>query len=368
MPTTSLPIAGAAKGGSRPPLKIAKRLIKKTVADLFEKTGVVVISKKTRDRIVAMNPEAAGMLWVPPRPGVQGGSLAAHLRQALDPENPALVDLKRRYRDHPATDHVQWDDGDVAHGVDMANFRGDNLYVFQTRRNSEMQYYLTTIYVAACDQLDAFVKLDEDGAFGAATYEFDGRSGVSRDLLDSVLEMNFLERQIEISKQTGLTVLDIGAGYGRLAHRMVETFPNIEQYYCADAVAYSTYLCNFYLKYRGVQDRAQSVPLDRLEPTLKDQSIDLAINIHSFSECKRSVIRWWLDVVAERHVRWLLIVPNTGDELTSAEVDGTRENFQPDIEARGYRLAAKRPKYEFSTSMQKFGIYPSTYFLFERAD
>ncbi len=368
MPTSSLPFETAAKGGARPPLKIAKRLIKRTVTDLFEKTGLVVISKKTRDRIVQMSPEAAGMLWVPTRPAGPGRALPDEVARALDPANPALADLKRRYADHPATDHVQWDDGDIEYGVDMASFRGDNLYVFQTRRNSEMQYYLSTIYVAACDQLDAFVKLSEDGAFGAAVYEFDGRSGVSRDLLDSVLEMNFLERQIGLSEQTGLTVLDIGAGYGRLAHRMVETFPTINRYYCADAVATSTYLCDFYLKYRGVQNKAQSVPLDRLERTLKGETIDLAINIHSFSECKRSVIRWWLDQIAERRVRWLMIVPNTGDALTSAEPDGTRQDFRRDIEARGYRLKAMRPKYEFSTSMQKFALYPGTYFLFERAD
>lgn len=369
MPTTSAPFeATAAKGGARPPLKIAKRLIKRTVTDLFEKTGLVVISKKTRDRIVQMSPEAAGMLWVPTRPNGQNAALDDDLRRTLDPTNPALADLRRRYKGHPAADHVQWDDGDVAHGVHMANFRGDNLYVFQTRCNSEMQYYLSTIYVAACDQLDAFVKLEEDGAFGAAVYEFDGRSGVSRDLLDSVLEMNFLERQLALSKQTGLTVLDIGAGYGRLAHRMVETFPTIHRYYCADAVATSTYLCDFYLTYRGVQDRARSVPLDRLEPTIAGEAVDLAINIHSFSECKRAVIRWWLDLVAARKVRWLMIVPNTGNDLTSTEPDGTRQDFRPDIEARGYRLKTMRPKYEFSTSMQKFALYPSAYFLFERAD
>jgi hypothetical protein len=53
-------------------------------------------------------------------------------------------------------------------------------------------------------------ELGNDGAFGAYTDDHGGRA-VSRDMLDSVLEINFLEEQVGLSKLPQLSVLDIGA-------------------------------------------------------------------------------------------------------------------------------------------------------------
>ena len=46
-------------------------------------------------------------------------------------------------------------------------------------------------------------------------------------------------------------MLDIGAGYGRLAHRMSAAFPQLEDYCCVDAVPESTFLSEYYLRHRG---------------------------------------------------------------------------------------------------------------------
>ena len=80
---------------------------------------------------------------------------------------------------------------------------------------------------------------------------------VTRDLPDSVAELNFLERHLAISQRTAVVVLDIGAGYGRLAYRSVVALPLIERYLCTDAVPVSTFNCEHYLRYRGVDAGAK---------------------------------------------------------------------------------------------------------------
>src|ERR1035438_6593542 len=115
--------------------------------------------------------------------------------------------------------------------------------------------------------------------FGAYVFRFNGKV-VSRDLIDSVLEINFLQENFGPRK---LAVLDIGAGYGRLGHRLSEVMPSADPVFCTDGVAESTFICDFYLRYRKA--RARAIPVDEVESLVKDGGIDLATNIHSFSEC-----------------------------------------------------------------------------------
>jgi hypothetical protein len=51
---------------------------------------------------------------------------------------------------------------------------------------------------------------------------------MTRDFLDSVAELNFLERRPAISQRTAVVLVDMGAGYGRLAYRSVVALPSIE--------------------------------------------------------------------------------------------------------------------------------------------
>jgi putative sugar O-methyltransferase len=164
---------------------------------------------------------------------------------------------------------------------------------------------------------------------------------VSRDLLDSVAELAFLDDELGISERK-TTILDIGAGYGRLAHRATTAFANV-RCLCTDAVPLSTFLSSFYLGLRAVGDRATVVPLDRIAETLEATRIDVAVNIHSFSECPISAIIWWLDLLAENAVDHLMIVPNTEGRLLSKERNAPRIDFMPLVQARGFELLRTRP-------------------------
>jgi SAM-dependent methyltransferase len=314
---------------------------------------------------------------------VRSTTVPEEARDYLRPDNPRLKELVDRYKalDNPISVHSQWTDDFVGRNVDLRDFRGDQAYVWQLRDlNTEVNYYVTLNYLkqTASDLLE---RLSEDGLFGSYTLTFGGQV-VSRDLLDSANEIRFLEGTLGLSGRRDFNVLDIGAGYGRMAHRLVEALPPFGKISCVDAVPLSTFLCEFYLRFRHVDDRASVVPLDELETLLSTDRIDLAINIHSFSECPLTAIRAWIDLLARHKIRYLFIVPNPpwpphgephepGREgLWSLEKKGSTRGRQssydylPLLYEGGYRLIHHGPKYDDEV-VQKYGVTPAEYYLFE---
>ncbi len=151
----------------------------------------------------------------------------------LLPDHPRLKELQKRYADFDSEVTIPsvWKEG-IVKPDDLQYFRGDNAYVWQLRgpNMNIMAYALTTFYLESIDKLGLLNKLVEDDYFGNFTFPIDNKK-ISRDLLDSITEIYFLEKHLNVSSLTDLTILDIGAGYGRLAHRMVSTFPNIQTYF-----------------------------------------------------------------------------------------------------------------------------------------
>src|SRR5207253_2638738 len=133
---------------------------------------------------------------------------------------------------------------------------------------------------------------------------------VSRDLLDSIIELDFLDRHLGLLNRRAVTILDIGAGYGRLAHRATAVVPGLTEYFCTDAIPHSTFLCEFYLRFRRATQKTQVVALDQIDQILNDREIDIAVNIHSFSECRLEAIAWWTSRLARSRIEHLFVVPN----------------------------------------------------------
>jgi putative sugar O-methyltransferase len=293
--------------------------------------------------------------------------LPAGAEEVLRRDNPDLLALESAYDalDIPATTHTQWRSSFLRKNLSMAWFRGDNAYVWQfrlLRTAADARTYLSMLDIEARDRLGLLKRMGDDGLFGAWTFQFGNRPPVSRDLLDSVNEISYLEARMGISQIENLRVLDIGAGYGRLAHRMSEALPNLAQYDCIDGVAMSTFLCDYYTSFREL-DKVRVVRLDEHEK-LADE-YDLCVNIHSWSECSHESIRWWLDRVAERNVEWLLIVPNMPPQLLSIELDGSKESFHQDVLDRGYELVDSRPVYE-SDELRELIDHHGLFYLFRR--
>ena len=268
----------------------------------------------------------------------------ARMRQALS----RLRQLETAYsRDSsPMSARGLWGTATDADDDDLQHFRGDNLYVWQYTRSPVINRYRSFIYaryVRDIDQLDLLSRLTEDGAFGCFTFDFEGFPTVSRDLLDSVVEINFLARHTELASADGMEVLDIGAGYGRLAHRVLEAFPGLARYWCVDAIPQSTFLCEYYLAFRGLQDRSRIVELPEVSAGLTPPAMSLAINVHSFSEMPEQAIRGWLGWLRDIHVKHLLVVPNERSDVLSREPDGSRRDCNHLFAAFGFTLEVDEP-------------------------
>jgi hypothetical protein len=284
----------------------------------------------------------------------------------LRADNPRLQDLLRRYSafDPAVTTPLVWREGHLR-SEDIPFFRGDNAYVWQVRNGNYniMGYALACYYAQTLDRHNLFDKLTEDESFGNFTFNIGGRD-VSRDLIDSIIELYFLDRHLQVFSRPALTILDIGAGYGRLAYRASNALPGLTNYFCTDAVAYSTFLSDFYLRHRRVHPKAQAIPLDEIEAKLQTTKPDLAVNIHSFSECRVEAIDWWIRLLAKSGVPHLMIAPNTtncgGERLQTNDL----KDFSGIVAKYGYRQVAREPKYS-DPVVQQYGISPTWHFLFE---
>lgn len=264
--------------------------------------------------------------------------------EQLREDNPRLLELRRSYEslDLPAVRHFLWNAATVAGNVDMRYFRGDNLYVWhrpEHPRAMALKLILHMRYLQDRGGGDLLRLLGEDGAFGCWTTEAAGYGKISRDLLDAVNEILFLDRQLGILTRT-LRVLDIGAGYGRLAHRMAAAVPGLADYCCVDAVPESTFLAEYYLRHRACTPPARVVALPDV-PFLEPGTFDLAINVHSFSECTFDAVSWWIDQVRRLEVPFLFVVPNEADGILSREVDGSYRSVLPALRDAGYEPIAK---------------------------
>jgi hypothetical protein len=285
-------------------------------------------------------------------------------------DNPRLESVRRAYARHPAAAHIQWTESFLANALDLRYFRADNAYLWQKRgMGIDLRYLATAYHARLNDPLGLCEQLGEDDLFGMHTVLIDEVWTVSRDLLDSINQINALARLVSIESIEDLVVLDIGAGYGRFAHRLCEGLDNVSRVLCTDAVAESTFLCEYYLRFRGVK-KAVVVPLDEIEAELGKHRVSLAVNFHSFSECSPEVVDWWVALLKRHAVRYLLVEPNavagpksiTGVKAASPLAPSA--DLLPVFEKHGYRRTHLEPKYGPGLA-QTYCIQPTHYHLFE---
>jgi hypothetical protein len=255
---------------------------------------------------------------------------------ALSADDPRLAELRAAYAE-VALPASRWHEDARRDFLDLRFFRGETLITWHRREEdplaTRLKFYVLLRAVAERDDLGLLGRLAEDGAFGCWTFDFDGWGRVSRDLLESAGELNALARLAGLG--AGTTVLDVGAGYGRLAHRATEA--GLGRWTCTDAIPESTFVCEAYLRHRGVAPPVEVVPLHEHGRLGR---FDLAVNVHSFSEVPLEAARWWIERVDAG--AWF-VVPNETDGLTSQEADGARRDLLPVFAAAGYRLAAREP-------------------------
>src|SRR5262249_20707506 len=125
--------------------------------------------------------------------------------------HPRLQELRAAYAavDLPMAQRTRWDGDYLDRELDLTSFRGDNAFVWQFRNlgaEARLKYYFYLRDLASRDQRRLIETLGEDGAFGCWIFEYPGWPPVSRDLLDSVNELYFLQRHLGFLERAGWRV------------------------------------------------------------------------------------------------------------------------------------------------------------------
>jgi len=280
----------------------------------------------------------------------------------LTRDNPRLQELKERYPKFTKWPHSCWTPWEDK--VDLLRFRGENDYLSQAYfKDTLKRYEMSTAYVEMIDQMGLLKTLQEDNLFGVKTWDIIPDHPVTRDLLDSIIEITFLKEMLGWDRGQAVRVLDIGAGYGRFAYRFTNTFP-AGDVTCIDAIPTSTFLCEFYLKFRQAAARTRVVPFDEVDH-LGDRPYDLAINIHSWSECTLEFIRFWLGRVRDLKIPYLFVVPHFQD-FSTKEPDGSNQSYFEELGKHGFKEMLHQRKFQRSTVTDRYGVYPADYWIFKR--
>ncbi len=249
-------------------------------------------------------------------------------------------------------------------------FEGSPLTVAECRGHGRFQFQkerLRDAYLRSADLLSDSAKrlmpfFGEDGAYGAVSHATSDGQLLTRDLLDSTAEIGFLLDRI--GDLAFDSVIDIGSGYGRMAHRIQALRPE-SVVICADEVPSSGLLCSTYLTLRNVTG-FHVCDFSTAGELVKKHRPRLAMAVHSFPEMPIERIRAWLQLLAAGGVQWLFLVPNEPDRLMSTEPDGVRNQFAEDLNDAGYRLAATGWKYEHGEkdAYSKDLVYQDQYLLY----
>jgi hypothetical protein len=245
---------------------------------------------------------------------------------------------------------------------DLANFRGENVFVTQIGRGFLKNKYLNSyLYALGVDRAGVYSKLDsDDGAFGAIRVKIEKNTIVTRDQIDSVIEINYLINKIQLKPEEKIKFLDIGAGYGRFASNALKFFTQATVF-CADVVPQASFVAEYYLHHRGLINRVHFGSYDQLKNA---GNFDIAININSFSESPYESIEKWISIVQKAQVKFLFIVPSSNG-LLSYESDKSRKDYLPLLISSGYKLIDKSKKYTSNNNFEF--ISPADYYLFQRS-
>ena len=140
-------------------------------------------------------------------------------------------------------------------------------------------------------------------------------------------------------------MLDIGAGYGRLAHRMTRRLPQRCATTAASTRSPSRRSCASTTCATAASPRRRaSCRSTSSTPSSAPGAFDLAVNIHSFSECTLAAIEWWVERArAARGAATCSSCPTSPTELLSARARRQRGGTScPLLERRGLRARRAR--------------------------
>jgi SAM-dependent methyltransferase len=206
---------------------------------------------------------------------------------SLTLSNPRLSQIEAIAAGSPLSDVAMWRDWALHVRRHLQNFAGEGYYLMQEQPQADYDRVAQYIVDHHCPRDMSLATWD--CRHGAIAVDTRALGPATRAFLDGVVEADYLNRHLPggLGRQR---IIDIGAGYGRLAGIMTRLYPNLI-YQCIDAVPISTFLCEFYLKELG--SPARVLTLDQ------PFQADIAINVHSWNECSLSQITRWIELLKD---------------------------------------------------------------------
>ncbi len=238
-------------------------------------------------------------------------------------DDATLLELEQQYSQHPLSYLGYWHQWQDFVKAALPMFAGECIYLAQHYNQSEFERVANWL-LKQCQTID-LKRSTVDCQHGARAV-LTSLGLVTRGFLDAQVEIAFIERTLDLS---GKTVLDIGAGYGRLAVYINDAAPT-SQIYCVDAVPISTYLQRFYTSLYAPAVKVLTLrDFDRFQ-----EPIDLTINVHSWSECSLAQISSWVSRLTSKY---LFTGSNTKGYETWGGSPNSGKSFRPVLKER-YKL------------------------------
>jgi putative sugar O-methyltransferase len=167
---------------------------------------------------------------------------------------------------------------------------------------------------------------------------------VTQDLCNSILDVNFILENTELNTNRPLRVMELGAGYGRIAYTLLKAYTNLQivivdippALYVSQSYLTSTFpgLKSFkfkeFLTYDEIRTDFESSSICFLTPEqielIPNKSIDLFINISSLHEMTHAQINNWFNQINRVTNGWFYTkqfkkYPNLIDNLIIREED-----------------------------------------------
>ena len=183
---------------------------------------------------------------------------------------------------------------------DLENFKSTDvnfkISLWNPKTNG-IRYLKTLLYnLAASLSLEAWErisKIKNRNIGNPITVKYNGEE-ICLDYLQAVFELEFIEKHIQLD---GLSILEIGAGYGRTCHGImsnhkVKSYTIIDLENCLE-------LCKKHLKI--VLEDTNFKKIDFIlvgnAELLNNSNFDLCINIDSFAEMDAKVVGYYLDYI-----------------------------------------------------------------------
>jgi len=210
-----------------------------------------------------------------------------------------------------------WEDWQKTVEAALPNFAANPIYVEQL---SPSDKEFDRVAKEVSEHVIHYEARLRDVEFGGVARDTTAFGPVTRMWLDANIELDFLLTHFPFSSDK--KVLEVGAGYGRLA---VIGRAFFARWACVDAVPISTKICREYCG--RFNPKVEVASLDDFCALAEPGMFDLAVNIHSWNECSVEQVKQWLDALVFLKIPYLFTVSH--GQLKTDSAYKTQEPGQP---------------------------------------